>query len=122
MIYLLYLCRHCWNDTWENCKAWLNKYTNSVVGLTPLITFSSARDMVEVIEMLPLDKLVLETDAPFFLPRGGGPDSLLGHANRAFSLPVHVANVAAQVAVVKGCKVEEVLSASRRNIKRIYGV
>ena len=116
------MCRHCWNDTWENCKAWLTKYTNSVVGLTPLITFSSARDMVEVIEMLPLDKLVLETDAPYFLPRGGGPDSLLGHTNRAFSLPVHVANVAAQVAVVKDCRVEEVLAASRKNIKRIYGV
>ena len=72
--------------------------------------------------MLPLDKLVLETDAPYFLPRGGGPDSLLGHSNKAFSLPVHVANVAAQVAVVKGCKVEEVLAANRQNVKNIYRV
>ena len=66
--------------------------------------------------MKVIEMLVLETDAPYFLPMGGGPDGLLGHTNREFSLPVHVANVAAQVAVVKGCKVEEVLVASRRNV------
>ena len=110
------MCRHCWNNTWEVCQNWLNKYTNSVVGLTPLVTFASVGDLVKVVEKLPLEKLVLETDAPYFLPSDGGPDSLLGHTDKRFSLPPHVANVAAQVAVVKGCKVEEVLVASRRNV------
>ena len=76
---------------------------------------------MHVVEMLPLDKLVLETDAPYFLPRGGGPDSLLG-AKMCFSLPPHVANVAAQVAKVKGCEVKDVLTASRGNIMKIYSV
>ena len=78
--------------------------------------------MVEVIEMLPLDKLVLETDAPYFLPRGGGPDSHLGLPNKMFSLPIHVANVAAQVAAVRKVAIEEVLAASRRNVQKVYGV
>ena len=115
-------CRHCWNDTWDVCKEWLTRYTNSVVGLTPLVTFPNAEDLLHVMEMLPLDKLVLETDAPYFIPRGGGPDSLLGHTNRRFSLPPHVANVAAKVAVVKQCHVMTVLSVSRENIRRIYRV
>jgi len=114
--------RHCWNDTWDVCKEWLKRYTNSVVGLTPLVTFHNVKDLLHVMEMLPLEKLVLETDAPYFLPRGGGPDGLLGHTNRMFSLPPHVANVAAKVAVVKQCHVSEVLAASRENLRRVYRV
>ena len=117
-----YYCRQCWNDTWEACEEWLNKYTNSVIGLSPLVTYSNTEDLLHVVEKLPMDKFVLETDAPYFIPRGGGPDSLLGHSNRMFSLPPHVANVAAKVAMVKQCEVKEVLTASRENIRRIYGV
>ena len=93
-----------------------------MVGLTPLITFSRVHDLFKVIEKIPLDRLVLETDAPYFLPRGGGPDSHLGHTNKMFSLPIHVANVAAQVAAVRKVAIEEVLAASRRNVHRVYRV
>lgn len=31
--------RHCWNDSWERCREWLDEYRGSVVGLTGLITF-----------------------------------------------------------------------------------
>ena len=110
-------CRHCWNDTWDVCKEWLRKYTNSVVGFTPIVTFNNKEHLLYVVEMLPLDKLVLETDAPYFLPKGGGSDSLLGHTNRRFSLPPYGANVAAKVAVVKQCHVKEVLAASRDNVR-----
>ena len=72
--------------------------------------------------MVPMDRLVLETDAPYFLPRGGGADGYLGHTTREFSLPVHVANVAAQVAAIRDCRVEEVLRASRENIALVCRV
>ena len=93
-----------------------------MVGLTPLITLSQTQDLLEVVKEIPLDRLVLETDAPYFLPRGGGPDSHLGHTNKMFSLPIHVANVAAQVAAVRKVAIEEVLAASRRNVQKVYGV
>ena len=93
-----------------------------MVGLTPLITFSRVQDLLKVVEKIPLERLVLETDAPYFLPSGGGPDSHLGHPNKRFSLPIHVANVAAQVAVVRNVAVEKVLAASRRNVLKVYRV
>ena len=93
-----------------------------MVGLTPLITLSQTQDLLEVVKEIPLDRLVLETDAPYFLPSGGGPDSHLGHPNKRFSLPIHVANVAGQVAAVRNVAIEEVLAASRRNVLKVYGV
>ena len=103
----LNISRHCWNDSWEVCRSWLNKYTHSVIGLTPLITFPNSSHMINVVENLPIDRLLLEPDAPYFLPRGGGNGTLLGHTGK-FSLPVHVANVAAQVAAIRSCNIEEV--------------
>jgi len=114
--------RHCWNDTWAVCEEWMAMFTNSVVGITPLVTFSNTADLQAVSKMLPLDRIVLETDAPYFIPRGGGREGYLGHTTREFSLPMHVVNVAAQVAAIKKCKLEEVLRASRKNIARVYNV
>eukprot|EP00092_Neocalanus_flemingeri_P024229 GFUD01026278.1.p1 GENE.GFUD01026278.1~~GFUD01026278.1.p1 ORF type:complete len:1310 (+),score=409.24 GFUD01026278.1:104-4033(+) len=114
--------RHCWNDTWARCQVWLDKFPSSVVGITNMVTIPRTTDLQQVAKMLPLDRLVLETDAPYFLPRGGGLGGDLGHTTRDFSLPVHVANVAAQVAAIRGCRVEEVLRASRKNIARVYRI
>jgi len=114
--------RHCWNDTWSACKNWLQRFPGSVVGLTPLITFSHSEELRSVVRDLPLDKVLLETDAPYFLPRGGGRDGLLGHNSKQFSVPIHAANVAAQIAVIKGCDINDVLKANRENIRRIYRI
>jgi Tat protein secretion system quality control protein TatD with DNase activity len=41
---------------------------------------------------------------------------------KEFSLPIHVANVAGQVAALKGVRLEDVIQASRKNVWRIYKV
>ena len=92
------------------------------MGITPLVTFPHTNKLHEVAKMLPLNRMVLETDAPYFLPRGGTANGNLGHKTREFSLPVHVAHVAAQVAAIRECRVEEVLKASRKNIAMVYKV
>jgi TatD DNase family protein len=120
--FILTTCRICWNEEWSICQAWLDKYTNSVVGITPLVTFPRTVELQMVAKMLPLNRMVLETDAPYLLPRGGSANGYLGHTTREFSLPLHVANVAAQVAAIRDCKVEEVLRASRENIARVYNI
>ena len=122
LLFLFFICRHCWNDEWSVCRAWLDKYPSSVVGITPLVTFPRTDQLQKVAKMLPLNRMVLETDAPYFLPRGGSANGYLGHTTKEFSLPVHVANVAAQVAAIRDCRVEEVLRASRENIARVYNI
>jgi TatD DNase family protein len=46
----------------------MSKFPNLFIGLTPLVTFRSATMTHQVARQLPLDKLLLETDAPYFLP------------------------------------------------------
>ena len=39
-----------------------------MIGLTALVTKPSAKQSHEVARKIPLDRLLLETDAPYFLP------------------------------------------------------
>ena len=67
-----------------------------------------------MVKEIPLDKLLLETDAPYFLPH----NATTRVHNCAF--PGHVIHVAAKVAEIKKIKMEEVLKANIRNSKKMY--
>ena len=41
-----------------------------MIGLTPLVTFYNATVTHRVAKMVNLDRLLLETDAPYFIPNG----------------------------------------------------
>eukprot|EP00092_Neocalanus_flemingeri_P040197 GFUD01043784.1.p1 GENE.GFUD01043784.1~~GFUD01043784.1.p1 ORF type:complete len:738 (+),score=209.89 GFUD01043784.1:61-2214(+) len=111
--------RHCWNDSWESCQAWLDLFPGSVVGITGLVTYRNADQAREVVRVLPLDRLVLETDAPYFRPEYPG---VLPYDNLRFAHPLQVVSVAAQIAEVKSVALEEVLSKCRENVARIYRI
>ena len=84
---------HCFTGTWKAAEAWLSAYPASKIGLTGLVTFDHARSVHEVARHIPLEKLLLETDAPYFLPSGVSKKSY----KHTFSQPGHVVHVAAQV-------------------------
>ncbi|GFT32162.1 putative deoxyribonuclease TATDN2 [Trichonephila clavipes] len=60
---------HCFTDTWEWAQKWLNKFPNLYIGITNVVTFPSAKSVHEVAKNIPLDRLLLETDAPYFVPK-----------------------------------------------------
>ena len=66
-----------------------------------------------------MDRLVLETDAPYFRPQYAG---VLPEDNLRFCHPLQVVMVAAQIAEVKGLALEDVLSACRENVGRVYRI
>ena len=53
---------HCFKGSWSECQNWANVWTGMKFG------FTSDSFPGEVIKNLPLDKILLETDAPYFLP------------------------------------------------------
>ena len=54
---------HCFTNTWQFCEEWAKEWTSMMFGFTP-DSFSE-----QVIVNLPLSRILLETDAPYFLPK-----------------------------------------------------
>ena len=106
---------HCFNSNWAECQEWVTKYPNLKVGFTPMITNSENKHLHEVIRNIPLNRILLETDAPYFLPFRGASASGLSH-------PGFVSFVAKEIASLKNVSVEEVILANRRNVQEIYGI
>ena len=84
-----------------------------MISFTGNITFPNARRAPEILSWLPLERLMLETDAPYMAPvphRGERCDSTL--------IPL----TAARVAEIKGLDTETVLAAALENGRRFFGV
>ncbi len=81
------------------------------IGLGGATTFKNARKPVEVAESLPLDKLLLETDAPYMAPvplRGKRCDSSM------------IAHTATRIAEIRSMDVDALLDATRDNANRLF--
>ncbi|XP_033746086.1 uncharacterized protein LOC117331467 [Pecten maximus] len=107
---------HCFTGDYESAKKWMNLFPNLYIGLTPLVTYRTATPSHEVARFIPLDRLLLETDAPYFIPRKFPKEDV------QFSHPGMAITVAEQVAFLKRCSVTEVLHACRQNTRTMYGV
>ena len=84
-----------------------------MLSFTGNITFKNARRAPEVISWLPMDRIMLETDAPYMAPepyRGRRCDSSL--------IPL----MAEKVAGLRGLTAEEVLRVTLENGKRFFGI
>lgn len=61
--------RHCFTNSYRVIEPFLTEFPNLYVGFTALITYLRAREAREALRHIPLNRIVLETDAPYFLPR-----------------------------------------------------
>lgn len=102
---------HCFSGSAEMARQITD--LGMYIGLGGAATFKNARKPVEVAESLPLDKLLLETDAPYMAPvplRGKRCDSSM------------IAHTAARIAEIRGMDVDALLDATRENANRLFGL
>lgn len=102
---------HCYSGSAQMAKEILER--GWYLGFTGVITFKNARKAIEVLEMCPLDRILIETDCPYLAPvphRGKRNDS---------RLLVHVIE---KIAQVKGISTDEVERISAENGKRFFGI
>ena len=84
------------------------------LGIGPAVTYSNAGELVQVVRQMPLERLLLETDAPF-LP------SARFEGKRATS--DMIADVCEVVAQIRGdVTPQEVALAARENARRMFGI
>jgi TatD DNase family protein len=101
---------HCFVEDWQTAQACLA--LNFYISLSGIVTFKTAETLREVARRLPLDRILVETDAPYL-----APVPYRGKTNQ----PAYVAQVAAQIAALRGQPVAELAQASTENFFRLFG-
>ena len=82
------------------------------ISVAGFVTFKNAVALRETVRDLPLDRLLIETDAPYLAPM-----PLRGKRNE----PAFVAHTAARVAEIKGVPVEALAAATTDNFFTLFG-
>lgn len=102
---------HCFSASSEMAKRYVD--LGYYIGVGGVVTFKNGKKLKEVVEAIPLESILLETDCPYLAPtpfRGKRNDSSL------------IKYIAEEVANIKGVTIEEVLRVTNGNAKRMFGI
>ena len=100
---------HCFSYEKEMARQFLDM--NYYIGVGGVVTFKNGRKLKEVVEYTPIDRIVLETDAPYLAPvpfRGKRNDSR------------YIKYVAEEVARIKNMTYDEVVEVTKQNALKMY--
>jgi len=102
---------HCFTASYEIYER-AQKYGDFSVGIGGVVTFRNA-SLAETVKRIPLEKILLETDAPYL-----APVPFRGRRNESAYLPY----VAEKIALQKGLSLEEVAAATTANAEKLFGI
>ncbi len=100
---------HCFTESWEMAKQALDM--GFYISFSGILTFKSAEDLRQVARKVPLDRILIETDAPYL-----APVPYRGKPNR----PAYVAQVAGQLAALRGLAPDELAERTCENFFRLF--
>lgn len=100
---------HCFSGSVEMARQVLD--LGLYIGVGGVLTFKNARKTVEVVKMLPLERLLLETDAPYL-----APEPMRGKLNRSD----YIYYVGKKVAEIKNISPETVFQAALKNTQTLF--
>lgn len=102
---------HCFSGSAETAREILR--IGLMISFTGVLTFKNAKKAVEACEVIPLDRIMLETDCPYMSPvpyRGERCDSSM------------VRFTAEKLAQIKGISTDEAILACNRNAIEFFGL
>ena len=102
---------HCFTESWQVARAALD--LGFYISLSGIVTFRNAEALRDVARQVPLDRLLIETDAPYL-----APVPKRGKMNE----PGFVKHVGEFLAGVKGIEVERLAEATSRNFYRCFNI
>ena len=102
---------HCYSGSPETAKELLK--LGAYISFTGVLTFKNAKKAVHSCEIIPSDRIMLETDSPYMAPvpfRGSRCDSSMTH------------KTAKRLAEIKGIPTEEAIRICNENAVRFFGL
>ncbi len=102
---------HCWAGTPEETQWFLD--LGFYISFSGIVTFKNAKSLHESAQIVPRDRLLIETDCPFLapVPRRGKRNE-----------PAYVAYVAQKLAEIRGESVEEIAAITTANALTLFGL
>ena len=101
---------HCFSGSIETAKIYLKM--GYKLGIGGVITFKNSR-LHEVVELLPIEAIILETDSPYLTP-----EPHRGHQNE----PAYVKYVAEKICEIKNISLEKLSKITEKNIHEIFDI
>ncbi|KAG7218174.1 hypothetical protein INR49_007456 [Caranx melampygus] len=108
--------RHCFTNSYPVIEPFLTEFPNLYVGFTALITYPRATEARDAVRQIPLNRIVLETDAPYFLP------AQVRKGVCRFSHPGMGIHTLQELSLLKQEDMSTVLSTIRNNTRQLYGI
>lgn len=102
---------HCYSGSAEMAKELLTR--GWYLGFDGPITYKNARKALEVLELCPLDRILIETDSPYL-----SPVPLRGRRNDSGNLRF----IVDKIAQIKGLTHEETAILTAQNGRRLFGI
>ncbi len=100
---------HCFAENWQVAKQALD--LGFYISFSGIVTFNSAKSLREVARNTPLDRILVETDAPYL-----APVPMRGKPNQ----PAFVKHTAEFVAELKGLSLEALAESTTENFFRLF--
>ena len=100
---------HCYSYSVELAEEYLKM--GLMFGIGGVVTFKNSKKLKEVVDMLPLERMLLETDCPYM-----APDPFRGKRNDS----AHLSLVAEKIAEIKGVEVSRVYEQTRENARVFF--
>lgn len=102
---------HCFTETWDVAQEALALGFH--ISLSGIVTFKKATQVHDVAQRVPLDRLLVETDAPYLAP--------VPHRGK-LNHPALVRHVAEDVARLRGMPLDQLARATTENFHRLFGI
>jgi TatD DNase family protein len=102
---------HCFTETWEMAKAGLD--LGLYISFSGIVTFKNAEALREVARKVPVDRLLVETDAPYLTPA-----PFRGKPNH----PGLTRYVVEALAALRQCSCDELAAQTTRNAERLFSI
>jgi TatD DNase family protein len=102
---------HCFSYSKELAEEYVKMGFH--IGIGGVVTFKNGKKLKEVAEVVPLEKILLETDCPYL-----APEPYRGKRNSSLYIP----HIAQAIADIKGITYEEVVVQTEQNGKLLFGI
>ena len=104
---------HCFTDDASAALDLMQEFPNAYFGFTGVVTYNSSQNIQNAAKIIPNDRIVLESDAPYMVP-----DGLTGKV----STPGMCFNTAQFLATLKDTDLTELFTSLRENTRSLYSI